>query len=121
MKDSIEVDGVMYHRIEASDSSPASAMLGKYVIVRSRNEGVNAGLVLLADETGVFLKGARRLWYHKPAGKSSWYEGVSVEGLSIDSKCSARRDKAIIEPYSMVECTEQARKSIEDAPSHEQG
>ena len=97
-------------------------LIGKYVIVRSRNEGVNAGYVEAADETGIVLRNARRLWYHKPADASeSWYEGVANSGLSPDSKISATvAIKAIIEDYSVTICTKKARASIEGASSHAQ-
>ena len=92
----------------------ASRMIGKNVIVRSRNEGINAGTVVLADDTGVELKNCRRIWYHKPKDKTlSWYEGVAVTGLSDDSKVSGTVSrKVIIEDYSMTECTDEAFKSI---------
>jgi len=100
----------------------AAAFIGKYVLVRSRNEGVNAGYVAAADDTGVVLKSARRLWYHEPQNKSvSWYEGVAVSGLSSESKVSAAVErKAIIEDYSLTECSEVAKQSIEAAVTHAQ-
>jgi len=80
-------------------------MIGKPVIVRSRNEGVNVGIVVLADETGVELKNARRLFYHRPKDTNlSWYEGVAESGISDNSKVSGTvRCKVIIEDYSMTE------------------
>lgn len=94
--------------------SIASRMIGKKVIVRSRNEGINAGIVVLADESGVELRNCRRIWYHKPKNKAySWYEGVSVCGISDDSKVSCTvNTKVIIEDYSMTICTDEAFKSI---------
>lgn len=101
----------------AASVGVSQSMVGKYVIVRSRNEGLNAGYVEAADNTGVILKDAKRLWYHKPAVKTeAWYEGVANHGLSKDSKVSASVvRKVIIEDYSMTECTEIARQSIETA------
>lgn len=100
----------------------ASAAIGQYVLVRSRNEGVNAGTVVQADETGVVLENACRLWYHKPAVKSeSWYEGVANHGISEDSKRSGTVSrKIIIENYSMTVCTSAAQKSIEETNPHAQ-
>lgn len=97
-------------------------LIGKYVIVRSRNEGINAGYVETADETGIVLRNARRLWYHKPADQAvAWYEGVANSGLSADSKISTPvTHKAIIEDYSVTVCTDKAQQSIEGAPSHAQ-
>lgn len=95
--------------------------VGKYVIVRSRNEGINAGKVLELDDTGIILEDARRLYYHKPANKDlSWYEGVAIEGLSKDSKVGAEVTKLIVEDYSITVCTKDAEKSIRGAKTHAQ-
>lgn len=87
------------------EETVASIMIGKAVIVRSRNEGINAGIVELADDTGVVLKNARRLYYHRPKDASlSWYEGVAQSGISDNSKVSGTVDrKVIIEDYSMTQ------------------
>ena len=93
----------------------------KYVICRSRNEGVNAGYVVEADETGVILKEARRLFYHKPINKNvSWYEGVAKFGISSDSRVGTPIEKVIIEDYSLTLCTQEAEISIKNAPENEQ-
>ena len=82
----------------------ASRSIGKAVIVRSRNEGINVGIVVIADESGVEIRGCRRLYYHKSKDKNlSWYEGVAMGGLSSDSKVSGTViSKVIIEDYSMT-------------------
>ncbi len=93
----------------------------KYVICRTRNEGINAGLVVEADETGVILAQARRLYYHRPSDKKlSWYEGVALEGLSNDSKIGAPVEKIIVEDYSLTICTDKAKASIIEAITNEQ-
>lgn len=106
----------------AKSDGVAASMIGKYAIIRSSNEGINAGYVFAADETGVVLKNARRIWYHRPADKSeSWYEGVANHGLSSDSKISGVvSEKAIIEKYSITVCTNVAQQSIESAVPHAQ-
>jgi hypothetical protein len=99
-----------------------SRFIGKYVIVRSRNEGINAGFVLDVDDTGVILTQARRLWSHTPKDKSlSWYEGVSVSGLNDNCKISCPVDElAIIEDFSITVCSAIAEKSITEMVSHAQ-
>ena len=89
-------------------------VVGKYVICRTRNEGINCGKVVAADETGCVLEDARRIYYHKPKEKSvSWYEGVATTGLSSDSKISGSVPrKYIIEDYSLTLCSEMAEKSL---------
>ena len=102
-------------------SGIGSQFIGKYVIVRSRNEGINAGKVIELDDTGVILEDARRLYYHKPANKElSWYEGVALEGLSKDSKVGPEVTKLIIEDYSITVCTKEAEKSIRGAKTNAQ-
>lgn len=107
---------------EKPNSQLTKKLVGKYVIVRSRNEGINAGEIVAIDETGVILKDARRIYYHRPKDrKTSWYEGVSVSGLSEDSKISCEvEQKAIIEDYSITVCSEKAKESIKNHKSNEQ-
>lgn len=96
------------------DSSLAGCMVGKNVLVRSYNEGINCGTVEAADETGVVLKNTRRLWSHRPSDSNySWYEGVATVGISESSKvsCTVAR-KVIVERYSMTECKPTAYNSI---------
>ena len=96
--------------------------IGKYVICRSRNEGVNAGKVVALDNTGVVLEDARRLYYHKPINKNvSWYEGVAKYGIDSDSKVGCPVEKIIAEDYSLTICTNDAETSIRGAKNHEQG
>lgn len=106
---------------ESASGGLGNQFVGKYVIVRSRNEGINAGKVLELDDTGVILEDARRLYYHKPVNKDlSWYEGVALEGLSKDSKVGAAVTKLIIEDYSITVCTKDAEKSIRGAKDNVQ-
>jgi hypothetical protein len=117
-KDSIKEEVVNF----TGEESVASRMIGKPVIVRSRNEGVNIGVVVVADASGVEIKNCRRIYYHKPKDKKlSWYEGVAVSGLSSDSKVSGTvSSKVIIEDYSMTLCNDKAYKSIMEATPNAQ-
>lgn len=108
--------------VSKNKQSIAECMTGKYVIVRTKNEGINCGIVESADETGIILTESRRLWYHEPKDKSvSWYEGVAISGLSENSKLSAIVErKVIMEDYSLTQCSEIAIKSLREHKSHEQ-
>ena len=106
---------------KTDESNIFGRYVGKYVICRSRNEGINAGRVLQADETGVILEDARRLWYHKPKSKNvSWYEGVALEGVSDDSKLGPMVEKIIVEDYSLTVCSDKSEDSIREANTHGQ-
>ena len=77
-----------------------SKYIGKYVLCRTRNEGVNAGYVKQMDNTAIILEECRRLYYHKPLNNElSWYEGVAESGLSSVSKVSSKATKVIVEDY----------------------
>lgn len=120
--ETLKIDEVEYVRKDSQQTEVtydgketiASLMIGKFVIVRSRNEGINAGTVVVADESGVMLKNCRRIHYMAPKDKSmSWYEGVSLSGLSDDSRVSPTTEsKTIIEDYSMTTCNKDAEESI---------
>lgn len=106
---------------ESKSSNLLSGAIGKYVIVRSRNEGINAGVLKIADNTGCVLSEAKRIWYHKPKdSKTAWYEGVADNGLHDSSKVSCEvSEKYIIEDYSITVCSSDAEQSIRDKVSHE--
>jgi len=97
-----------------SESKILQESIGKYVIVRTRNEGINCGVVVMADDTGVVIEDARRIYYHKPKDNNvSWYEGVAETGLHSDSKISGSVSKKyIIENYSLTICSKEAEKSL---------
>jgi len=126
------IDGVKYIREDSVNNAEtyeftgeetlASTLIGKKVIVRSRNEGVNAGIVVLADQTGIMLTSCRRIWYHKPKDtKVSWYEGVAETGISPDSNVSCTTEKTIIEDYSATICKSEAFDSIMELAPNAQG
>ena len=127
----ISIDGVEYVRKDKikerivqvdSENKVASTLVGNFVIVRSRNEGINAGTVIASDDTGIILGNCRRLYYHRPVDNSlSWYEGIAVSGLSDSSKVSGTVErKVIIEDYSATICTKEAEISIMEKTPNEQ-
>lgn len=98
---------------EISERNLYNRYIGKYVICRTRNEGINAGKVLELDETGVILEDARRMWYHKPINKDCcWYEGVAKYGPSDETQLSTPREKLICEDYSLTICSKEAEVII---------
>lgn len=116
-----ELQALFNTQQQGSKTDIYSRYIGKYVICRTRNEGINAGEVIALDETGVILKDARRLYYHKPINKNvSWYEGVAKYGLSSDSRVGTTREKLIAEDYSLTICSEEGEKSIKEAKDNEQ-
>jgi len=88
---------------------------GRYVIVRTRNEGVNAGLVVENGAGFVHLKNARRLWkIIPPSSSEKWYEGVALSGLGAESQISVESEKLISEDYSITVCSAAAEANIRE-------
>ena len=98
-----------------------SDMVGKYVIVRCRDAGVHAGILLERQGRECVLAESRRLWYWKPANGAAFLSGVATEGLHKESKVGARIKVTLTENCEIIECTDKAQASIEKAPDHEPG
>ncbi len=109
------VNGDIEQSTKASNSNLYESVIGKYVIIRSRNEGLNAGYLEQADSTGCVLSNAQRIYRPISKDKSlSWYEGVAQTGLADESKISGKVDKkVIVEDYSITICSDVGKKSIE--------
>jgi len=98
---------------EAASAPPVPDFTGRYVIVRTRNEGVNAGLVVENGAGFVHLKNARRLWkIIPPSSLEKWYEGVALSGLGAESQISVESEKLISEDYSITVCSAAAEENI---------
>lgn len=114
-KEFVEKDSITNNTSCYTDKdSLHSFSIGKKVICRGYISGINVGIVKAADKNGVILENARRLWYHEPSDSNlSWYEGVSISGLSDSSKISPTVPiKIIIEKYELTFCNDEAFESI---------
>ena len=101
----------------ASETAPPPCV-GKYCIVRCRNAGVHAGIVLRADRDWVVLApGSRRMW--------QWYSGFTLSEAANNG--IVQKKSRIAAPLvneltlvtsdvgEMMECSALARNSIEGA------
>ena len=96
-----------------------SPMIGKYVIVRCRDAGVHAGVLVSAQGRGCVLSESRRLWYWKPANSAAFLSGVATEGLHDGSKVGAPIDIELTENCEIIACTKEAEVSIRAQKNHE--
>lgn len=93
--------------------------VGKYVIVRCRDAGVHAGVLVSTEGRQCVLKNARRLWYWKPA-KGAWLSAVANSGLHNDSKVGEPVTRILLtENCEIIRCTKVAAKSIRGQKSYE--
>ena len=92
-----------------------NGMIGKYVIVRCRDAGVHAGVLVGNEGREVVLTESRRLWYWKPAGGKKFLSGVAVAGLDKSSKLGTALPRLhLTESCEIIECTDAARQSIRE-------
>lgn len=89
--------------------------IGKYVIVRCRDAGVHAGVLVCAQDRSCILKESRRLWYWKPAGKAAFLSGVALYGLADVSKVGEPVQIALTENCEIILCSTVAEQSIRSA------
>lgn len=103
---------------KAPPSSPASRLIGRYVIVRSRDSGVHAGVLSSINGRHVSLTDSRRLWYWQ-AAKEHTLSAVSLHGLASGSKiASAVSQIEILDACEIIPATEAACDSIKGMKSH---
>jgi hypothetical protein len=102
-----------------ADTAP-DPWIGKYVVVRTRDAGVHAGVLKSRNGRECELTEARRLWYWKVAGKGAFLSGVATLGLDHkESKVGAPIDVVLTENCEIIATTEEAAASIAQAPTYE--
>lgn len=93
--------------------------IGSYVIVRCRDAGVHAGILVDYNGREAELTESRRMWYWKPS-KGAFLSGCAVYGLDPESKIGAPVDIVLTETCEIIACSDEAMVSIQDHPnSHE--
>ena len=88
----------------------------KYFIVRSYSAGVFAGYIESRNGQEVIMKKARRLWYWDGAASLSQ---LAMEGVSKPENCKFPCEVDRVELLQVIEildCTEDAQKSIAAVP-----
>jgi hypothetical protein len=94
-----------------------NGMIGKFVIVRCRDAGVHAGVLLAHSGREATLQDSRRLWYWKPADRKKFLSGVAVAGLDPASKVGAALPLLhLTETCELILCTDVAADSIRTIP-----
>lgn len=89
--------------------------INKYVIVRCRDAGVHAGVLVSAEGRSCVLHEARRLWYWKPASNGAFLSAVALYGLDASSKVGEPVTTFLTENCEIILASEAAEKSIREA------
>lgn len=102
------------------DKAFDSAHIGKWVVVRSADSGVHAGMLVSQRGTTVRLTDdPRRLWYWV-AAQGHTLSAVAIHGITADSKIA--QSPSGIEVFGVCEIipmTKAAMISVRDTPCHE--
>jgi len=116
MKEEILINGTIYvpkETIQLNDNN--DLFIGKYVIVRCRDAGVHAGVLVSYKDRQCVLKDSRRLWFWKPADNKSFLSGAAHSGLDSHSKVGVSIQYLVLtENCEIILCTEKACKSISE-------
>ena len=88
--------------------------IGKKVIIRGSNSGVEYGELVAQEGQEVTLKNARRIWYWDGAASLSQ---LAKDGTSNPSSCKFTvfvDSITILDAIEIIPCTDKAVKSIEE-------
>ena len=96
-----------------------SIKAGDYVIVRCKDAGVHAGVLVGYDGRTAELRESRRLWYWKVANRGAFLSGIAVHGLHPDSKVGAPIDVVLTETCEIIRVSDSASESIINAVSYQ--
>lgn len=124
MENEIIVNGETYVKKELInvdlESVPGQMkyLIGKYVIVRCRDAGVHAGVLIDYQDRVCVLKESKRMWYFKTI-KDSFLSAAAEFGITNESKTGVQMSGLIVltETCELIECTKEAEKLIRNAPT----
>ena len=103
-----------------TSASYDNGMNGKYVIVRCRDAGVHAGVLVSHNGRECVLSNSRRLWYWMPADGSAFLSGVAVYGLHSDSRVGVPVLRIhITENCEIIECSTNAADNVMAVSSYD--
>jgi hypothetical protein len=92
-----------------------NGLIGKYVIVRCRDAGVHAGVLMAHENRECLLTESRRLWrWRVPKGASEFLSGVASDGLADDCKIGGPITVHLTETCEIIACSSKAEASIRE-------
>jgi hypothetical protein len=94
--------------------------IGKYVVVRTRDAGVHAGVLKSRSGRECELSESRRLWRWRVNGnKGITLSDVATHGLDTrDTKLGAPVSILLTEDCEIIECTPEAAANIAQFATH---
>jgi len=121
LKELLELANLIDDGEVAVKQTRSKRMIGDYVIVRCRDAGVHAGILVDYEGRTVELKESRRMW--------RWWcnESISLSAAAEfgikhgDSKIATElKEIALLDACEIIKCSEVGKKSITSSPVAEQ-
>lgn len=108
----VEINGEIYILKDEGQKQAFSIDGLPYVIIRTYSAGVHAGYLEKKDGLEVTLRDSRRIWYWDGAATLSQ---LAMEGTKKPGNCKfpCAVDTIQLQWIEIINCTEEARKSIE--------
>ena len=91
-------------------------LIGKYVIVRSNESGVAAGILENIEDNKLILRNSRRIWYWRGSASLSQ---LAAFGTITPKECRFPINVSrvvIFNAFEIIECSELGEKSINEVP-----
>ena len=120
MNETITLNGIEYIPADSVKQPAKKKKNMPYVIVRTYSAGVFAGYLESRKGKEVVMRDARRLWYWDGASSLSQ---LAMEGVKKPENCKfpCEVDKMeLLEAVEILDCTEEAQKSINSVKIWEQ-
>jgi len=93
------------------------SFIGRYVLVRSHEAGVHAGVLDRYERGEALLSKAKRLWYWIPGERLKWLSGVAEGGLATGSRLGCELPQILIgNVCEVIPCSDRAARSIKSYP-----
>lgn len=100
------------------DGKADKPLVGEYVIVRCRDAGVHAGVLVDYEDRNVELKDTRRLWYFK-CKTGHTLSGVALHGVNDASKIAGELSQIILsDACEIIPVSPDAERSIRNAKEY---
>jgi len=118
MSKEILIDGKKYVPADSvPNAAPAKSVKGmKYCLVRGYQSGVWAGYVKEQEGAKVILMNPRNIWYWKGAASLAQLSQEGIKDLKESKITQEIPEMTLLDANTVVQCSEQARQVITDAP-----
>lgn len=121
IKELLELTKLLDDNVMTTEQPKTKRMIGEYVIVRCRDAGVHAGILVDYEGRTVELKDSRRMWRWW-CKKSISLSAAAEFGINYDDSKIAPvvSEINLLDACEIIKCSDVGRENIKTAPVAEQ-